>query len=117
VAPPQNNTSQSINGLLHDFLSAFKLQLADELPHVQEALLKNAGSTFMDNTARLKEWMSQVASGALSQEDLAFLIKAQMDLSRMNALKEVGLTLARIDALRKSMTSTLISSLFNTIGL
>jgi hypothetical protein len=71
----------------------------------------------MDNTARLKEWMSQVASGALSQEDLAFLIKAQMDLSRMNALKEVGLTLARIDALRKSMTSTLISSLFNTIGL
>ena len=106
-----------INGLLKDFLSAFKLHLTDELPHVRDMLLKQAGSAVVDNTARLKEWMSQAASGELTREDLDFLIKAQMDLSRINALTKMGLTLTKIDAMRKSLASTLISSVFNTIGI
>ena len=105
-----------LNGLLNQFLTSFQATLTEELPEMKEALLKSARHTVVDNSSNLRRWMPQLASGELTRDDLDFLIKAQLDLTRLNALADVGLGVARLDALRKSLVSTLISSMFKTIG-
>ena len=104
-----------MHDLLHNFLEALQLQIRDELPEIQDQMLKGARTVLLDNTSRIKQWTEKVASGELSRDDADFLIKAQLDLTRLRALEETGLTLARIDQLKKTLVTVLVSSLFTSI--
>ena len=51
----------------------------------------------------LKTWATEFAEGKMSKEDVEFLVLAKKELIEMNALKQAGLGLIKIDAFRNSL--------------
>lgn len=72
--------------------------LAKTSLHDYLAEAKTDGKAIMDEMKdELQQWAAEVEEGALTPEDLSFLVKEQADLSEMTALKEAGLAEVRID--------------------
>ncbi len=97
-----------------DFLSSLLGNLEDlaksELADLKDAALSDAKS-FVDSTSGdLKTWTEQLKNGELSAEDFEFLLLAKKDLAEMEALKQAGLALVRIDKFRVSVINAVVGT-------
>ena len=82
--------------------------LAKTSLHDYVAEAKNDGKTIVDlMKEELQQWATEVGEGALTEEDLGFLIKEQAGLSEMTALKEAGLAEVRIDEFKTGITNVI----------
>jgi len=100
--------------LMDVFLPEFVAFLKKALPDVKQSLLESASEIIEEHADLVQHWITLASSGALSSADLKWLIKSNLDLSSMIALKEGGLALVKIDELRQAMVSSLVSSIFKT---
>lgn len=73
---------------------------------------QNAISGMKEN---LQQWASEVAQGALTLEDVNFLLKAETSLTEMDALKEAGLAAIRIDAFKIGIINVITGAIANII--
>lgn len=65
---------------------------------------KKDASDIMDKLKdNLKDWTQQVAKGEMSKKDLEFLLLGQKEVIEMNALKQVGLSMIKIDQFQHSL--------------
>ncbi len=81
---------------------------ADAAKHDAQALLS-------DMDANLQTWTQQLATGEISAQDLAFLVKAQKDLMKMQALKQAGLSAIAVDKLKNDVISVITSTIIGKI--
>ena len=99
-----------------DFLSTLQDEIVDLAQSNWEAFRDAAvqdGEAFVEKTkADLKRWTRLLEQGELSQEDVAWLIEGKKDLAEMEALKQAGLTAARIDRFRSALIDRIISTTF-----
>lgn len=73
------------------------------------------GKTFFDKTKEdLQRWTESLEQGDLSKEDFEWLIKGKKDLAEMEALKEAGLALVRIEKFQNDLISLVIDTAFKT---
>ncbi|WP_217605397.1 hypothetical protein [Chitinophaga sp. GbtcB8] len=80
-----------------------------------EAAVKDGKQFMQESEEKLKRWTLLLASKQLTTEDFEWLVMSQKDLARMEALKQSGLALARIDAFRMSMLNLIIDTVFSII--
>ncbi len=91
-------------------------QLESTLPELSERLLPAGKALLLDHAEQLENWASQAASGQLSEKDVEWLVRSQIDLSRLNALKAAGLAQVEIDLFRQALTRTIIGMLAGRIA-
>lgn len=65
--------------------------------------------------SNLQQWALEVEEGALTLEDLNFLLKAEESLSEMTALKEAGLAAVRVDAFKSGITNVITGAIASII--
>ena len=97
-----------------NFMPNVESFLKKALPDLQQDLLHAASQIVRDNASKVKVWVVKSSTGELSSEELKWLIASLLDLSRLNVLKEAGLTLVQFDAFRQAMIGSLIKSIFKT---
>jgi hypothetical protein len=74
------------------------------------------GKQFLQESEdKLKRWTLLLAEKQLTTEDFEWLVLSQKDLVKMEALKQSGLALARIDAFRMSLLNLVIDTVFSII--
>ncbi len=107
----------TVLSFLDDFLEQVAAQFKEVLPATRKQLLVSSRDAILDNASRIDEWIVMSSTGQMSRKDLEWLVKANLDLAKMNRLESSGLSLARIDEMRGQITRTLISSLISSTGL
>lgn len=102
-----------------EFLKTLKHDLGDLAHHFGDDVkteLINDGRSFAVKSKRdLERWMKELVNGSLTKDDFEWLVKGKKDLAEMEALKQAGLTRARIDKYRNALLDTVISSAFKLI--
>ena len=79
--------------------------------------MQDAQEFLQESEEKLKRWTLLLADKQLTSEDFEWLVMSQKDLAKMEALKQAGLALARIDAFRISLLNLVIDTVFNLIKL
>ena len=97
-----------------DFLRAIKdgvkELIARTLSDHKRAAAKDAAAFLKRARVDLERWVWQYATGALTRDEFEFLVRGQNDLADMEALKQAGLTLARLDQFRASLFDLVIGT-------
>lgn len=75
-----------------------------------------AGQNYLDQSkSDVQEWALAVASGQMSKEDLEFLVKSKLDVAKLTALKEKGLTKVRVDKFKNELGGLIVRTLFGAV--
>ena len=100
-------------------------ELKQEIATLAKTTVKNYtkqavadGKQFLEETEeKLRRWTLLLASKQLTTEDFEWLVLSQKDLAKMEALKQSGLALARVDAFRTSLMNLIIDTIFDLLKL
>ena len=72
------------------------------------------GKDFLEKTrGDLERWTMLLAKGEITKGDFEWLVKGKKDLATLEALKQKGLALARLDGFRASLIETVVQSAFD----
>jgi len=81
-----------------------------------EAQAKTDGINALDNLkTNLSNWAQEVENGALTKEDLEFLLQSEESLNEMVTLKQAGLAAIQIDKFKNSLINLVISTITGLI--
>lgn len=102
----------------NDFLESLKKGLEEIIKKNWEEFKDAAekdGKAFLDKTKEdLKRWTKLLAQGDLTKDDFEFLVAGKKDLAELEALKQAGLTLVRLERFQNALTSLVIDKAFDT---
>ena len=103
-----------------DFLKALKSELIeigrDAAEDIQNEVVQD-GQAFVNKTREdLQRWTTLLSLGELSREEFEYLLEAKKDLAEMEALKQKGLAMTRIDKLRNAVIGAIVGSAMNIFG-
>ena len=77
---------------------------------------KAAGQSALDNMKdNLKRWAQEVENGALTKDDLEFLLQEEAAFEELSTLKQAGITEIRIDEFRSAIIDTVLGTLTGLI--
>ena len=77
---------------------------------------KTDGKAIIDGMkANLQQWAVEAEEGALTAEDMGFLVKEQAALAEMTSLKEAGLAAVRIDQFKTGITKVVTGAVAGLI--
>ena len=83
---------------------------AQSLQDFRKAAVKDADAFLEKTRADLSRWAGELEAGTLTQDDFEFLVKGKQDLAEMQALKQAGLALVRVDQFRNSLLDLVIGT-------
>lgn len=63
----------------------------------------------------IKTWGEQFVAGELTEDDVKFLVLSKKDLIEMNALKQAGLSLVKVDEFKKGLLELIVKTLTGLI--
>lgn len=102
----------------NDFWESIKKGLvevaAKNWKEFREAAEKD-GNAFLDRAEEdLRRWTKLLAQGDLSQDDFEWLVAGKKDLAEMEALKQAGLALVRLERFQNALISLVVDTAFDT---
>lgn len=68
-----------------------------------------------DLKGNLERWATEVETGAMTKQDLEFLLQEESALDELVTLKQAGLAAVRIDQFRNSFINVVVDTLFGFI--
>lgn len=96
------------------FLDTFKSDLGSVIKEFgeeyKEDILNDAGDFTSKTKDDIEEWAILLKHGELSPKDFEYLLKAKKDLAEMEALKQKGLSRAKLDKLKADILDTVVGS-------
>ena len=73
---------------------------------------RKAGTAFAEQSrVKISRWTTQLESGALSKDDLEWLVGGLEDLADLEALKNAGLSAVRREKFRKSLMANTLKAI------
>lgn len=102
-----------------EFLDILTAKLGDiaesAAEEIKDALIHDGVAFARKTQKRLQRWAGLVAADKLTIDEFRYLLEAQQDLARMEALKQKGLAQIRIDRLRNSLLNAVVESVVAVI--
>lgn len=118
VEKPETSNGEPMNEPLSEALfSELKRQIEALLPSLSERLLPAGKNLFLRNAKQLETWASQLAAGELTPDDVEWLVRSSMDLTRLTALESAGLAQVDLDHFRQVVIQTTLGMLVGRITL
>ena len=97
-----------------DFLGELKKEIAAyavaSWKRYKDAAISDGNAFVANLEADLETWTSELADGELSQEDFIWLIEGKKDLAELEALKQAGLTEARLEEFVNGLTDLVVTT-------
>jgi len=105
---------------MSDFKEMFKelgKEVADmavkEFKNNSGLVIKAMGNTLESSKMKMEQWMIAITTGDLKAEDIPTLLRGEITLEKMEALKQKGLSQARLDKFVNSVMDKTISKILN----
>lgn len=97
--------------------------LKDEIVSLALSTVKDFKNEAKDDALKLlstleediKTWTLKLATGEMSKDDFEWLVLSKKELIEMIALKQVGLSLIKIDELKAKVLGLVVSKVFSLI--
>ncbi|KAA2238433.1 hypothetical protein F0L74_19590 [Chitinophaga agrisoli] len=80
-----------------------------------DAAVTDGKQFLQESQEKLQRWTTLLANHQLTTQDFTWLVQSQKDLAQMEALKQAGLAMARIDAFKASMLTLIIDTVFSIL--
>ena len=75
------------------------------------------GQAFFDETkADLERWTKLLAAGELTRDDFEWLVAGKKDLAEMQALKNAGLAMVRLERFQNALISLVVDTAFEVFA-
>jgi len=107
--------------VFNDFLKILKTDLTEIAKNfggdIKNELVGDGQAFAQKCREDLERWTALLAEGSLTKEDFAYLVEAKKDLAEMEALKQKGLTEAKIDKLKAAVLNSVVGSALKVLRL
>lgn len=91
-------------------LERLRALVEEQWAEVREAALDDGRAFLAATEEDLARWTALLDEGALTPEDFAWLVQGKRDLAEMEALRQAGLSLVRLDRFRASLIDTVVGT-------
>ncbi|OGS28218.1 MAG: hypothetical protein A2297_01915 [Elusimicrobia bacterium RIFOXYB2_FULL_48_7] len=107
---------------MSDFKEIFK-ELGEEVADIavkefkdnSDLVINAMGDTFESSKKKMEEWMIAIASGNLKAESLPTLVRGEITLGKMEALKQKGLSQAKLDKFVNNVIDKTINKIIGSV--
>jgi len=110
-----SSTNTANEPMVDLMIDAFRQQLEAWLPSLSDRLVPVGKNLLKRNAAQLQTWVSLAAAGQLTKDEVAWLVRSRMDLTRLTALESAGLAQVEIDQFRNMLTKATIGVLIGRL--
>ena len=76
---------------------------------------KDAELLLKEMKADLERWTIQLADGKITTKEFEFLVNSEKDSVKMEALKQAGLAVIRVEQFKSSLFNLIVDTIFNKI--
>ena len=83
---------------------------------VKDAAVADGKAFFDDTKADLERWTKLLAAGQLTKDDFEWLVAGRKDLAEMQALKDAGLALVRLERFQNALISLVVNTAFEVFA-
>jgi hypothetical protein len=87
----------------------------DSWKDYENAARTDGQNALNDMKANLQQWARELETGAITKNDVGFLVQEDAALGKMTALKQAGLAEVHIDKFRNSVVNLIIGSITGLI--
>ncbi|HEU4496581.1 MAG TPA: hypothetical protein VFR70_05985 [Flavobacterium sp.] len=104
-----------IEKILEELRKNLVTLLAEKYKEFKPEIKKDIDSFLKSSKEKLERWSLLIASGSLTQEELAWLLKSQQDLIALKALQSAGLSKIKLNNIKNSILETVLQTIILSI--
>ncbi|TDW46556.1 hypothetical protein EV144_106228 [Flavobacterium sp. 270] len=93
--------------LLKELKSKLKTIITNNYKDVKPELEKDLDTFFETSKEKLERWILLFSNAALTEEELEWLLKSQLDLVVLQALQTTGISKIRLNTLKNNIIKTI----------
>lgn len=101
--------------LLEELKSKLKTIITNSYKDIQPELEKDLNVFLETSREKLERWIFLFSTGDITEEELEWLLKSQLDLVTLQALQTIGISKIKLNALKNNILKTLFKIILELI--
>jgi len=104
-----------INGLLRNVEEQTKALAEKQFKQYTQQAVGDVKDLLEKSKADLKRWVEELARGEMDKDEFESLVKGQLDVAEMRALKQAGLAEVQIESFVNGVVDIVVNAAFAAI--
>jgi|ERR1700736_487012 hypothetical protein len=105
----------NIDGFLKDIEGQVKNLAQQQLKQYSQQAIDAVKSSLNDGKDDLQRWVEELASGEIDKDGFDSLVRGQLDLAKMEALKQAGLAAVQIQSFVNGVIDIVVNAAFAAV--
>ena len=101
--------------VLKELKSRLKIIITNSYKDIKPALEKDLNSFLETSKEKLERWILLFSTSALTEEELEWLLKSQLDLVVLQALQTTGISKIRLNTLKNNILKTIFKVIIELV--
>ncbi|MNQ09853.1 hypothetical protein D3C85_226760 [compost metagenome] len=101
--------------LLKELKSRLKTIIINSYKDIKPELEKDLNAFLETSKEKLERWILLFSTSALTEEELEWLLKSQLDLVALQALQTTGISKIRLNTLKNNILKTIFSVIIELV--
>lgn len=103
------------NTLLEELKSRLKIILANSYKDIKPELEEDLNAFLETSGKKLERWILLFSTSAITEEELEWLLKSQIDLVPLQALQSTGISKIRLNTLKNNILKTIFKVIIELV--
>lgn len=103
------------NKLIEELKSKSKTIISNSYKSNKSELEKDLNTFLETSKEKLERWMILFSTGDLTEEELEWLLKSQLDLMTLQALQTTGISKIKLNAIKNNIIKTIFKVIIDMI--
>ena len=104
-----------INGILKTIEDQTKALAQQKIKNYSQQALADVKSTLQDSKDDLERWVGELARGEIDKDEFESLVQGQLDVAKMQALKQAGLAEVQIESFVNGVIDIVVNAAMSAI--
>jgi hypothetical protein len=104
-----------INGILKSIEDQAKALAQQKIKDYSQQALADVKSTLQDSKDDLQRWVEELVRGDIDKDEFESLVQGQIDVAKMQALKQAGLAQVQIESFVNGVIDIIVNAAFSAI--
>ena len=104
-----------IEGILKSVEDQTKALAQQQFKQYTQQALGDVKSSLQDAKEDLKRWIEELARGDIDKDEFESLVQGQIDVAKMQALKQAGLAQVQIESFVNGVIDIVVNAAFSAI--
>ncbi|WP_394775422.1 hypothetical protein [Flavobacterium sp.] len=105
----------NIDQLIEELKSKLKTIITKSYKDIKPELEKDLNAFLEASREKLERWIFLLSTGDITEEELEWLLKSQLDLVALQALQTTGISKVKLNALKNNILKTIFKIILELI--